>query len=386
MAKIVDILPTSDRLKCKAGENCSVDFSFTNTTPRSLRVGGKLVAADPAIGGWFKPKGATEWDLEPKAADKCSIGGKIPPDAKPGAYTFQFMVFDVKNPEDEYDLSQTVRVEVEEAEKVVAQTETTGFPWWIVAAVAGVLAVAGLAAWLLLRNGDVTVPDVAGQNVEAAKSALQSASLAVTQMTEISSLPVDQVLRTDPAAGSSVKKNSQVVLIVAGRAAKVDVPNLISVNIEDAERLLQTMGLKPVRKQPLKAAELFKAGQVVSQSPALGAKVDPGTPVELEVAGDSIKIPRVKGMQLPAAMQAMANAGLFVEVTGDQNKLQEPVVATNPSEGTLVLKGSRVQIQMPGIRIVIPVDLIRTNPLFTNKLQIMRQVMPDTAPGETQNR
>lgn len=384
MAKIVDILPTSDQLKCVAGQSCAVDFSFTNTTGRRIRVGGKILPGDQVLERWFNPpEGGAERDLDPNTTEKLTFKAQIPVDAKPGTYTMQVMLFDVKQPEDYFDLSPTVRIEIGAASEVPKKEGPKPFPWWILAVVFGVLLVAGVATWLFLRNGDVTVPDVAGLSSGPARSELEKASLAVSQVTEVSSAPVDQVLRTDPAAGTEVKKDSRVVMFVAGPAAKVDVPNLVKVPADEAERILGSLGLKAVRRQPPKATLEFATGQVVTHTPAMGNKVDPGTTVELEVAGDSVKVPRVKGLPLPAAMQAMANLQLFVEVTGDQNKLQEAVVGTSPPEDTVVLRRSKVQVQMPGIRVLIPFPVIQANPLFINKMKIMREVMPE---GEPENR
>lgn len=383
MANIVNIIPTDDQIKCMAGESCSVDFSFTNTTGRKIRVGGKVLPGDKGQEQWFKPKGGPEWDLDPNATDKLTVMALVPKDVKPGTHTLQVMIFDVRQPEDYFDMSPPVRIEVGAA-VVPPPPPPNGFPWWILATVLGVLVVAGLAAYLILWPQNVSVPAVVGMKADQAKAVLQDASLTVSQIDEPSTSPIGLVISQDPEKDAEVKKDSQVVIHVAAAKAKVtaDVPNLVRVPFPDAERILGTLNLKAVRKEPPKATLEFQPGQVATQNPGFPSQVEPGSIVELEVAGPSVQVPRVKGQTLPAAMEAMAKAQLFVEVTGDQSKLQEAVTGTSPAEDTVVLQGSKVKIHMPGnVLIFIPPERIRLNPIFLPKqLQIMRKVMPE---GET---
>lgn len=382
MAKIVEILPTSDQVKCAAGESCSVDVSFTNITAGKIRVGAKILPGDKVLEQWFKPaEGGAERDLDPKTTEKLSFKAKIPADAKPGAYTLQVMLFDVKQPEDYFDVSQTVRLDIGAPAVAPKPVESKPFPWWIPAVVLGVLLVAGVGIFLALQNGNVAVPGVVGLPADQATSALEAASFSVSRVDQHSTSPLGQVLSQDPPEGTEVKKQSQVVIHVAAAEPMVDVPNLIRVPFEDAESLLRKLNLKAVRKGPPKATLEFQAGQVTMQSPGFPNRVKPGTTVELEVAGPSVRVPSVKGQTLPAAMEAMAKAQLFVEVTGDQSKLQERVTGTTPAEDAVVLTQSKVQIHMPGnVLIFIPPQQIRLNPLFGTKMQMLRQVMPEGGP------
>jgi beta-lactam-binding protein with PASTA domain len=378
MAKIVDIIPTDTRAKCVAGESCSIDFSFTNTTGRKARVGGKVVAGNKEQEQWFKVKGGPEWDLDPNATDKLTVTAQIPKDAKPETYTLQVMMFDVAQPEDYFDMSPTVRIDVGAA-TVAPTPEPKGFPWWILVAVVGVLLIAGVAAWLLWPRS-VSVPAVVGMKAEQATATLEQASLSVAKVTEISNAPPDEVIRQEPAADTEVKKNSQVVIYVAGQEAMVDVPNVIKIPFADAERMLAASQLKAVRKEPPRATLEFQPGEVVAQSPAFGSQVKPGSVVTLEVAGPSVKVPDVKGRTLPDALTRMAEAQLLVQVTGDQSKLSEKVTGTTPSENTVVLKGSQVKVHMPGGFVIIPLDRLRIEPLIMQKvpLPILRQVTPES--------
>jgi len=385
MAKIVDIIPTNDQVKCVAGESFAVDFAFTNTTGRKLRVGHKLLPGDKTQEQWFKAKGGPEWDLDINATDKLTVTAQVPKDSKPGTYTLQAMIFDVRQPEDHCDLSQTVRIEVGAAPEAPRPVEGKPFPWWILAAVLGVLLVAGLTTWLLWPKG-VAVPGVVGLAAQQAKSALQGASLSVAEVTEPSTAAIGEVIRQDPAAGTEVKKDSQVVIYVAGPEAMVGVPNVVRVPFPEAERILGTLNLKAVRKEPLKATREFQPGQVATQNPDFQSQVKPGSVVELEVAGPSVLVPRVKGQMLPAAMEAMAKAKLFVKVTGDQSRLQEGVTGTTPSEDTVVLEGSEVQIHMPGnVMIFIPREKMQIEPILMHKLPLLRKVMPEGGTKEQEN-
>ena len=156
------------------------------------------------------------------------------------------------------------------------------------------------------------MPDVVNQTQAAATQTLHGDNLDVgTTNTEVSAtVQVGVVVATDPKAGTSVKKNSSVTLVVSA-GPPVNVPSVVDQTLAQAEQLLGAAQLSYVPKfwpsnKPV--------GQVLSQDPAAGQKVKSGTKVTLTVSGNqtSVSVPGVLGLSPSAAGAKLQQANLSV--------------------------------------------------------------------------
>ena len=120
----------------------------------------------------------------------------------------------------------------------------------------------------------VTVPNLAGQNLAAAGAALANAGLNLNNQAQVNSatVPVGDVVRTQPAAGKRVPAGTPVDLYVSKGGALV--PNLANDALALAEQTLTSLGLG-YRVAPVVAPTPDLIGFVVNQVPK------PGTPVGL---------------------------------------------------------------------------------------------------------
>ncbi|MGC5614634.1 Stk1 family PASTA domain-containing Ser/Thr kinase [Georgenia sp. Z1491] len=91
--------------------------------------------------------------------------------------------------------------------------------------------------------GDVLVPDVAGRSQEEARQILQDAGLSVgnTNTVDEPGAGADQALRTDPATGTSVPRDTEVTLFLA--SGNVDLQDLTGLPREEAESILDSLEL-----------------------------------------------------------------------------------------------------------------------------------------------
>jgi serine/threonine-protein kinase len=129
----------------------------------------------------------------------------------------------------------------------------------------------------------VRVPDVAGQPADKAAKALTDAALAAgaTDQEESPNVAAGTVLGTTPPAGTEVARGSAVKLRVSSGPGMVDVPKVTGLVINKARELLA----------PNKFVILTKTGYdsehgdwvVLTQDPAAGAKVAPGSKINLLV-------------------------------------------------------------------------------------------------------
>ncbi|MDS1271652.1 Stk1 family PASTA domain-containing Ser/Thr kinase [Lipingzhangella sp. LS1_29] len=138
------------------------------------------------------------------------------------------------------------------------------------------------------EDDQVDVPDVSGQDQDSAMQTLQDAGLQIgsTSTEETEDQDPNTVLRTSPAAGSTVQEGTAVNLVLATEpeAEEVEVPDLIGLEQGEAEQELSELELEAqAQPQPDPDAE---PGTVINQNPGAGSTVEEGTTVQIVVADD----------------------------------------------------------------------------------------------------
>ena len=146
-------------------------------------------------------------------------------------------------------------------------------------------AVKGSTVTLTVSSGpsQVTIPNLDGFSFNQAKTLLEGDQfkLKVKKEEQDSDLAAGQVINSDPPAGTSVDVGSNVTVKVS--RGQVTVPNLVGMDIEDAQQTLDDLKLKYTTKQD--PASPAPKDSVTAQSVAQGEKVPPGTSIELTVSG-----------------------------------------------------------------------------------------------------
>ena len=133
--------------------------------------------------------------------------------------------------------------------------------------------------------GRVTVPNLIGRSYSDAEKAASDLGLTVVRAgsEQRSDAPLDSVIGQDPAAGTSVAAGTKVNLTLAIGATSVGVPELRGKSEPDAAVLLDKAGLaRGVRTDAFDAN--VPEGAIISQTPATGILVTPGTPVDYVVS------------------------------------------------------------------------------------------------------
>ncbi|HZJ10844.1 MAG TPA: PASTA domain-containing protein, partial [Trueperaceae bacterium] len=137
----------------------------------------------------------------------------VPPEGVAGNYTLRLDVQGEDVPDRSHVQGPTVTFEVPAA---APPPPPRRFPWWI-AAVIGLMVIAGIA-FFLLRPRTVLVPEVSGQELVSGLSILDDTGLEVAQpLTQRTSNSVDalHIIGTVPASGESVASGSEVEVIVS---------------------------------------------------------------------------------------------------------------------------------------------------------------------------
>src|SRR5437588_8660968 len=129
----------------------------------------------------------------------------------------------------------------------------------------------------------VQVPDVSGQDPVDASNALGAKTLTVKKVLQASdTVDEGKVIGTDPPAGTSVPKGSEVQLIVSSGKEQVRVPNVVGLSKSDATTELQNAGFTVVVRE-VTSLDPNNAGRVIAQSPSADSKAAKGSVVTISV-------------------------------------------------------------------------------------------------------
>ncbi len=144
----------------------------------------------------------------------------------------------------------------------------------------GTVLPSGAAVKVFRSKGSVqvTLPDVSGKSVDEAKAELQSVGITVqdTRTQFDARMKADQVIGTDPAAGTTALSGSSVTLIVSNA---VQVPDVVGKSASQARTELENLGFKVVLNQVFSTDR----GTVRVQTPFGGTNVAPGSTITLTV-------------------------------------------------------------------------------------------------------
>ncbi len=217
---------------------------------------------------------------------------------------------------------------------------------------AGISITEGSSVSIVLSSGsaEVSVPTTAGATQTDAQAALIDAGLVLGGVTlEVSNnVPAGQVIRSTPAAGSTVPRDSNVVLIISTGPADVSVPNVL--NLEEAIAVLDLEAAGLVAGDITGAPDMnVPFGRVIEQSPVAGVMVSANTPVDIVVSlgPENIMVPDVTGLSEGAAGIVVLGANLSVGEITVQPNVDTPagdVISQNPPAGTLVAQTTPVDL------------------------------------------
>jgi beta-lactam-binding protein with PASTA domain/serine/threonine protein kinase len=156
-------------------------------------------------------------------------------------------------------------------------------------------------------------------------------------------LAAGRVVGFEPAAGTALKRNEPVKIIVSLGHEPVVVPNVLGQTPEAATANLEQLGFTVTRVADGRSAAVDK-GEVMAVDPAPTAGPIPyGSPVKLQVSAGvpQVKVPDVTGKKTADAKQILEKAGLKVEAT---DWFGDKVLRQNPKAGTVVDQGTSVKI------------------------------------------
>lgn len=151
---------------------------------------------------------------------------------------------------------------------------------------AGVGVPEGTLIRLTVSNGPqrVPVPDLLGYHATVARQLLEAAGLEVGRLIQTQApVPQGVVVSTRPSTGSPILPGSAVTLVVSVGAPTITVPDLTGLTQEEADLILQQVGLT-LGTTLRQASRDVPPGTIVEQAPAVGTLSAPGTAVNIFIA------------------------------------------------------------------------------------------------------
>jgi beta-lactam-binding protein with PASTA domain/predicted Ser/Thr protein kinase len=205
----------------------------------------------------------------------------------------------------------------------------------------------GETVTLNVSSGPLTVevPDVEGLPERDATERLQDAGLEVDPERRFSDrVPTGRAIGTEPGAGTETTTGSTVTLLISRGTNRIEVPNLIGLQADEALAQLSAVGLNGAAVQRDDDAP---SGEVFDQTPAAGQLVRRNSAVTIFVSTGAIEVPGVIGLQRQQAVNTLKRAGFRVSVQQDRNAAPEEeglVIDQFPPEGSRGQRGDTVTV------------------------------------------
>ncbi|MDJ0377431.1 Stk1 family PASTA domain-containing Ser/Thr kinase [Cryobacterium sp. PH31-L1] len=200
----------------------------------------------------------------------------------------------------------------------------------VVIVVAVMIWVANLQPSVELPDSSRQVPSLTGETYDDAQNTLLDLDLAATRAEESSTtVPADQVIRTDPPAGTIVNPSDVIKVFVSTGPVPVAVPDVTNQTITDAQAAIEALG--------------FVSGSVTAEnSPTVAADVvlrtDPAA-ASAQFAGDTVNYIVSSGLVTLGDLTGQSLVAASDLVNGDTLRLvaiQEPDYACAQQSGSPV--------------------------------------------------
>ncbi|WP_310724035.1 Stk1 family PASTA domain-containing Ser/Thr kinase [Streptomyces sp. N2A] len=218
------------------------------------------------------------------------------------------------------------------------------------------------------QNAKFAAPNLVGRTLKDAKQSGVNSSFKVESggRKPCTNVKKNQVTSQSPEAGTQIAKNDTITVTICAGAAKVPVPDVKSLQFEEAERELHNKGFDNVKRVDEESDRT--AGTVIRQNPDGQSKATKDTEITLTVAKASPKVgvPDVKGQDAAAAEKQLKDLGF--NVTKTEQDAPDPsqvgkVIDQSPAGNTPAKSGSTVNLVIGKAAAQTPVPEVRTQKL-----------------------
>lgn len=234
----------------------------------------------------------------------------------------------------------------------------------IIAAILIVLLIVCAVKWLssFTHHGEeVVVPTITGLYVEEAQilAGNEGLTIQVIDSTYSKKAPLGTIVEQNPRAESNAKRGRTVYVIVNAKTARqVPVPDLRDVSCRQAEATLKAIGLEVegIEYEPSEYKDLVLDLKFNGEHIEPGKRINEGSLLTLVVGfgrgTENVEVPNLTGKNI-ADIRAtlLSNRLILGSITYDtelteENKNCFVAYSQSVSAGSLLLEGSRIDVQM----------------------------------------
>ena len=238
---------------------------------------------------------------------------------------------------------------IEEEKKTNKKLVITGI-------IAGVLAIIAIFIFfilpLLTSKKSIEIPDVSGMSVNKAETKLEKAGFEVaTKIKKVASEKVKEgkVIETNPSAGRTVKKGTEITLIVSKGSKKIKIEDYTGKEYYEIKAKLEAAGIEVlVDKKDVAEGGDAKENIILAQDVKPGEKLGKGDTITITIPNLYINYPDFvkEGYSLVDVRNFCTKNELTLEVKEqeDSSKSNGTIIYQNMMPGTRVNKGATVSI------------------------------------------
>lgn len=147
------------------------------------------------------------------------------------------------------------------------------------------------------------------------------------------------------AVDSAVAKGTVVEAVVSDGPKPRQVPEIRSLNWEQAKATIEAAGLKAVRLEDM-FSDKWAAGIVANIDPEIESELPRGGEVKIKISKgpDLVVVPNIYASSLTKAVEVLKEAGL--EQGTIDGPIDRPVISCDPPPGTKVKRGTKVNLRL----------------------------------------
>ena len=205
---------------------------------------------------------------------------------------------------------------------------------------------------LVHTRKEIPVPDLTNKNVDTALDLLANVNLAMRKAGEEyqPDVPAGSVIRQLPPAGILVREGKVVRVWVSQGKENVEVPDVISMPLRDAEFILKQANLEIGKTETAYSVEVEK-GNIISQTPEPLTLVVKGEKIDLVVSNgapnsDVILVPDFRHKKFAEASNWASNNNIEIIVTEDPESFfpSGTVLAQKPEMDEEIKTGETLEL------------------------------------------
>ena len=213
------------------------------------------------------------------------------------------------------------------------------------------LAFGGCTAFFYSGGQTEAVPDVTGKTEAEARQILKKQKIDISSVKKEYSTKVEKgkVIKTDPQAGTKIRKSNEVTLVVSRGDHSVTLGNYVNRDFDEVKEELTAEGMPSgdiVKTEQL--SSVFAAGTIIEQSPSVGTKIKAGDEkVEFIVSAGSsgMKLKDLTKMTESEVRQYLSDNELNLVAHYENSDYDEgEIISQEPTKGSLVSVGDSIDV------------------------------------------